>query len=81
MTVVVADTSPLNYLILIDAIAVLPQMYGVVVAPRQVIAELAAVEAPDSVKTWASSLPAWVDVRDATVGDEDMKHLSVRPSV
>jgi predicted nucleic acid-binding protein len=40
MTLVVADTSPLNYLILIDAIDVLPQLYGVIVVPGQVIVEL-----------------------------------------
>ncbi len=77
MTVVVADTSPLNYLILIEAIDVLPRLYGAVVVPRQVIAELTAAEAPDSVRAWASSLPAWIDARDAAVGDEDMKHLDL----
>jgi predicted nucleic acid-binding protein len=35
MTVVVADTSPLNYLILIGEIDVLPQLYGGIVAPRR----------------------------------------------
>jgi predicted nucleic acid-binding protein len=74
---VVADTSPLNYLILIDAVDVLPQLYGILVVPRQVIAELTAAEAPDSVRTWASSLPAWIDARDAAVGTEDMKHLDL----
>jgi predicted nucleic acid-binding protein len=77
MTVVVADTSPLNYPILSDAVTVLPQLYGIVVVPRQVIAELAAAEAPDSVRTWASSLPSWIDARDAVVGD-DMRHLDPR---
>jgi predicted nucleic acid-binding protein len=77
MTVVVADTSPLNYLLLTDAVAVLPQLYGIVVVPRQVIAELTDAEAPDSVRTWASSLPAWIDARDATVDAEDMKHLDL----
>jgi len=31
MTVVVANTSPLNYLILIDAIDLLPRLYGRIV--------------------------------------------------
>lgn len=55
MTVVVADTSPLNYLILIEATDVLPRLYGSVVVPRQVIAELTATEAPDSVRAWTLS--------------------------
>lgn len=33
MTVVVADTSPINYLILIDQIEVLSRLYGQVVIP------------------------------------------------
>ena len=33
MTVVVADTSPLNYLTLIELIDVLPRLYGSVVIP------------------------------------------------
>ena len=55
MTVVVADTSPLNYLILIEAIDVLPRLYGAVVVPRQVIAEVTAADATDSVRARASS--------------------------
>jgi predicted nucleic acid-binding protein len=77
MTVVVADTSPLNYLILIGEIDVLPQLYGGVVAPRQVIVELTAAEAPDSVKAWAGRLPSWIEARDAAVGDEEMRHLDL----
>lgn len=75
MTVVVADSSPLNYLILIDAIDVLAQLYGVVVVPRQVIVDLAAPAAPDAVRTWASEPPAWIDSRDTVVGDGEMAHL------
>jgi predicted nucleic acid-binding protein len=77
MTVVVADTSPLNYLILIGEIDVLPQLYGGVVAPRQVIVELTAAEAPDSVKAWAGRLPSWIEARDAAVGDEEMRRLDL----
>jgi predicted nucleic acid-binding protein len=41
MTVVVADTSPLNYLVLIEAIDLLPTLYGRVVVPEPVLAEFA----------------------------------------
>ena len=77
MTVVVADTSPLNYLILIQAIDVLPRLYGAVVVPRQVIVELVDPAAPDAVRTWASDPPAWIDSRDAVVGDGEMAHLDL----
>lgn len=41
MTVVVADTSPLNYLLLIGQIEILPGLYGKVLVPPEVLAELA----------------------------------------
>lgn len=40
MTVVVADTSPLNYLVLIGEIDLLRRLYGRVVVPSEVVAEL-----------------------------------------
>jgi predicted nucleic acid-binding protein len=40
MTAVVADTSPLNYLLLIGEIAVMPSLYGQVFIPPEVLAEL-----------------------------------------
>ncbi len=75
MTVVVADTSPLNYLILIQAIDVLPRLYGAIVVPRQVLVEMIDPSAPDDVRTWVSSLPSWIDVREAVVANEEMRHL------
>jgi len=38
--VVIADTSPLNYLILIGAEDVLPQLYGEITTPVAVMQEL-----------------------------------------
>jgi predicted nucleic acid-binding protein len=38
MTVVVADTSPLNYLVLIRQIEVLSRFYGEVLIPSEVLA-------------------------------------------
>ena len=37
---VVADTTPLNYLVLVNAIDVLPAMFGEVLTPQAVIGEL-----------------------------------------
>ena len=76
MTVVVADSSPLNYLILIGSVDLLHQLYDTVVVPRQVIAELTDDEAPREVKDWALNLPAWIDVRAAAGTDEaELLHL------
>lgn len=66
MILVVADTGPLHYLVLIGAIHILPHLYDRVVIPQAVLAELAHPHAPDPVRVWASSLPGWAEVRIAT---------------
>lgn len=38
--IVVCDTSPVNYLVLIDGIDLLPQLFTTVVLPAGVLAEL-----------------------------------------
>jgi len=61
--IVVADTSPINYLILISEISILERMYQQVVLPRAVYAELVRPAAPDRVRTWMEQPPAWIEVR------------------
>jgi predicted nucleic acid-binding protein len=60
--IVVADTSPINYLILIDHIDVLEPMYGRIAIPAAVHDELLRPQAPTSVRSWATNLPEWVEV-------------------
>jgi predicted nucleic acid-binding protein len=67
MTVVVADSSPLNYLTLIGSVDVLRRLYGTVIVPQQVITELTDPAAPHEVRGWALNLPDWIDVRVAVV--------------
>jgi predicted nucleic acid-binding protein len=63
MRVVVADTSPINYLILIGCIDVLPILYGRVVIPEEVFAELTATGTPPVVASWIHNRPDWIEVR------------------
>jgi predicted nucleic acid-binding protein len=63
MTVVVADTSPLNYLLLVGEIAILPSLYGQVFLPPEVLAELSDADAPPQVLKWIQQQPAWLQVR------------------
>lgn len=58
--IVVSDTSPLNYLVLIGAIDVLPQLFGEVLVPPAVMQELQHPRTPEQVKKWAASPPAWL---------------------
>ena len=64
---VVSDTSPLNYLVLIRAEEILPALYASVLIPSQVLEELQRPRALEAVRLWPSHLPAWVDVRKADI--------------
>ena len=63
----VADTSPLNYLIQIGAINLLPVLYGTVHIPNVVLAELSDPEAPASVQEWVSMPPPWLFVQHVSI--------------
>jgi predicted nucleic acid-binding protein len=60
--IVVADTTPVNYLILIGEIDILTGLYGRVVIPRAVQEELMRSGAPASVRAWIAQPPAWLEV-------------------
>jgi len=60
---VIADTSPLNYLILIEEIQVLPELYGRVLVPPFVCQELKRSRAPEAVRIWIARPPVWLEVR------------------
>ena len=62
---VIADTSPLNYLILIDSVDLLPRLYQQVVLPRGAWEELRHANTPLAVAKWAYALPTWVEVWDS----------------
>ncbi|MFL6464672.1 MAG: DUF3368 domain-containing protein [Bryobacteraceae bacterium] len=69
---VVADTSPINYLVLLEHIAVLPALYDRVFLPPAVVTELQDLEAPEAVRAWVATLPAWCEVRrPATLGETE----------
>lgn len=61
---VVSDTTPLNYLILIGVQDVLAALYGSVLVPTQVIEELTRPRAPALVQAWASKPPVWLQVKE-----------------
>lgn len=64
--IVVSDTSPLLYLILIERAELLPALYGRVIAPSAVISELSRLEAPEAVQRWISRPPAWLEIQTPT---------------
>jgi predicted nucleic acid-binding protein len=67
---VVADTSPIRYLVQIGHIRVLPELFERIFIPSLVYDELRHGSAPAPVRAWASELPAWVEARRAPVGND-----------
>jgi len=65
--IVVADTTPINYLILIEEIDVLPKLYGRVIIPHAVSEELLRSRAPVKVQEWMKQPPDWLEVLSPTV--------------
>jgi len=74
---VVADTSPINYLVLLEQTAVLPALYTRVLLPPAVVTELQDLEAPEEVRAWVATLHAWCEVRrPSPLGEtETLAHL------
>jgi predicted nucleic acid-binding protein len=60
--IVVADTSPLNYLILIEQIEVIEVLYKRVAIPAAVHREMVSPGAPKQVRKWAAIPPGWLEV-------------------
>jgi predicted nucleic acid-binding protein len=61
--IVVSDTSPLHYLVLIDQVHVLPALFGRVLTTPLVVAELGRREAPDKVRQWLAQTPDWLEIQ------------------
>jgi predicted nucleic acid-binding protein len=65
--IVVADASPLNYLIQVNCDSLVRDLYGSVLVPATVMEELRHPSAPPSVAAWCSPLPSWIEVRTVSL--------------
>ena len=78
MRLVIADTGPINCLVLIEHIDVLPTLFQKVILPSAVQRELDDRDAPPSVRDWVANPPAWVEVSETPgryFDDESLKGL------
>lgn len=75
MSIVVSDTTPLNYLILIGHAGILPELFGRILVPPAVIQEMRHEKAPSAVAAWVQDLPEWLEVRAPAL---DL-HLDIGP--
>lgn len=74
--IVVCDTSPICYLLLIERIELLRQLYGRAIIPQAVNKELGASQSPAIVRNWISSPPDWLEIRSvASLADETLQTL------
>lgn len=70
MLLVVADTSPIRYLVQVGHVDLLHRLFGAVVIPTEVARELSDASAPPAVQVWIKSSPTWLRVLDAVGGDD-----------
>lgn len=70
---IVADASPLNYLVLIDAVEVLPALFREFLIPPAVRQELDAAGASEKVRKWMEKSPGWLKIAAARKIDKEIK--------
>jgi predicted nucleic acid-binding protein len=73
---IVSDTTPLNYLVLIEAVDLLPRLYQRVLIPPAVRDELTRPRAPEAVRLWIAQPPSWLElVTSSFAPDPALSHL------
>jgi predicted nucleic acid-binding protein len=65
--IVISDTSPLNYLILIGEENLLAKLFGRVIIPTAVFDELQNAGASAEVRDFANNLPEWIEVKQTSL--------------
>jgi predicted nucleic acid-binding protein len=68
---VISDTGPINYLVLIGHIDILPVLFEKVIMPVAVLDELTDQDAPPSVQAWIASPPVWIEVEENPASSDD----------
>ncbi len=73
---VVTDTTPLNYLVLIGQVDILPQLFTRVLVPEAVMVELRHPQAPTPIRNWAfNPLPQWLEIREPRTLESALEFL------
>lgn len=84
MPVVICDTGPLNYLILIEAAQFLPRLFAHVLVPAAVRDELDHPKSPSAVRDWVAHPPSWFSTvahADYLVPEISKLHLGERDMI
>lgn len=77
MRIVVADAGPINYLIQIEQIDLLPLLFEAVFVPEKVWDELRHGKADAKVRHWVTTPPFWIEISetDSPTDDPAMRRL------
>ncbi len=75
--IVVADTSPLNYLIQIELDRLLPLLYQRILVTSGVMEELGRAAAPLNVRLWLARKPSWVEVNTIGIPEQKLSFLDL----
>lgn len=65
--IIVSDTTPLRYLIEIGEVQILATLFGNIIIPPRVFAELQDPNTPQPVREWLQSPPGWLELRRADI--------------
>lgn len=75
--IVVADTSPINYLLLINQIDLLPRLFQHIIIPNVVRDEMLDPDAPSVLQQWIVNPPSWLSVQTVPVIDTTLSNLDL----
>jgi predicted nucleic acid-binding protein len=73
--IVVADTSPINYLLLINQIDLLPRLFQQIIIPDVVRDEMLDPDAPLVLQEWIANPPSWLTIQSVPVLDTTLNSL------
>src|SRR5206468_8569077 len=76
--IVVSNTTPLNYLVLIGRVEILGALYTRVIIPQAVFLELTSDRAPVVVRAWAMNAPTWLTVEQTPdMADSELQEIQI----
>ena len=75
--IVVSNTSPINYLLLIDQIDLLPYLFEKIIIPEVVRDEMLDPDAPPTLQQWIANPPPWLIIQAVPVIDATLSSLDL----
>jgi uncharacterized protein len=73
--IVVSDTTPLRYLVVLGIVDLLPRLFGQIHCPKVVLSECAHPHAPSALKLWVDHKPDWLQVHEVPELDEQLRGI------